>query len=62
MTHPRMQVRTATKIGIFRRIAVERYMQPLQMDVPSLLPRCEALVAVAGLASLAAAVAVLVLF
>jgi hypothetical protein len=62
VTHPRMEVRTATKIGIFRRIAVERYMQPLQMDMPSLLPRCGAVAAGLGLLMLAAVYAVLLLF
>ena len=29
--------RTGARIGIFRRVAVERYMQPMESDTPEML-------------------------
>lgn len=38
------------KIGIFRRIAVERYMRPLEDDAPETLARARPGLALAGIA------------
>ena len=45
-----------TKIGIFRRAAVERYSRPMESDVPELLAPMRLLPLIAGAALLLVAV------
>ncbi len=37
MSNPVEPGRTSAKIGIFRRVAVEQYMRPLDSDTPEML-------------------------
>lgn len=59
MTNRNMQTNTPGRIGIFRRIAVERYMRPLQLDLPVLMPPCSVAAGIMGFALLLAAIAAL---
>ena len=50
---------TNTRIGIFRRIAVERYMGPLESDLPEMVAPMDPGWIVLGIALLATAVVLL---
>lgn len=51
--------RAQTRIGIFRRIAVEHYTQPRELDIPEMLPSVSRVAVLAGIALLCAAITLL---
>ena len=60
MSEPGGCSHSRSRVGIFRRVAVERYTQPLEPDIPEMLtPRVSGIMILAGLALLCAAVALL---